>query len=254
MVFRRVEADRGIVWLRQSFELIRSNPGPFLLMGLVLAVLTMIPLLGFLAFAVFAQTLYGGIMFAADRQRRGEPAEFEHLFTAFRQPGKLPKMLALCLPGLAAGVLLTILAAWMLGGALLAGGLGSVATDQPEALALSLGTSGLVFVVIALAVGLLAYAAVFFATPNVMLREAAPLEAIKQSLMACRDNLAALLMFLLAVFVISFLLSLVLSWIPLLGSMLLITVLLPWVTIAVYFAHRDVFGDAANAPPPQIEV
>lgn len=254
MSYRKVEAERGIVWLRQSFDLIRGNPAPFLLMGLVLAVLTMIPLIGLLALAVFAQTLYGGVMYAADQQTKGHNAEFDHLFAGFRQAEKLPRLLALCLPGVAAGIVLTMLAVTVLGGALLAGGLGTAATEQPEALALSLGGAGLMFLVLALAIGLFAYAAVFFATPNVMLSNAAPFDAIKQSLLACRDNLAALLMFVLAAFFISFLLSLVLSFLPMIGSALLITVLLPWVNVAAYFAYRDVFAASADTAPPQLEM
>ena len=254
---RRVSAERGLQWLRQSFELIRSNPKPFLLMGLVLSILAMVPLLGLVAFAVFGQALYGGVMRAADLQHRGEQAELEHLMSAFKQPGKLPKMLALCLPGIAAGVVLTILAFWLLGGALLAGGVSS-ANEHPEAMLMALGGAGLFFLLLAMAIGLFAYAAVFFATPRVMLHDAEPFDAIKQSLAACRDNLGALVVFLLALFFATLLLSLFFSLLPWIGGLLLMTVLLPWVNVAVYFAYLDVFGAASGEPaiaaPPTFEM
>ena len=254
---RKVSAERGLQWLRQSFELIRANPSPFLLMGLSLSILAVVPLLGFVAFAVFGQALYGGLMRAADLQRRGENAEFEHLLSAFKQPGKLPKMLVLCLPGIAAGIVLTILAFWLLGGALLAGGVSS-ANEHPEAVLMALGGAGLLFLLLAMAIGLFAYAAVFFATPQVMLHDAEPLGAIKQSLAACRDNLGALLVFLALLFFSTLLLSLIFSLLPWIGGLVLMTVLLPWVNVAVYFAYLDVFGNAsgdpATAAPPTFEM
>jgi hypothetical protein len=97
MSYRSVEAGRGASWIREGYELVMRNPGVFLTMALILAVLQAIPLLN-LAMVVLGAALFGGFLWAMREQDAGRPAELRHLFTAFQVPGKLGPMIVLCLP------------------------------------------------------------------------------------------------------------------------------------------------------------
>ncbi|MCK7593640.1 BPSS1780 family membrane protein [Pseudomarimonas salicorniae] len=247
MNIRRVDAGQGIAWLTESVQLLLKNPAPFALMGLVIAAVLLVPLLGSLAMAIAGPALYGGIMFAAREESAGRKADFQHLFAAFQQPGKAGPMLTLCLPGVVAGLTVLVLGVVFIGSALLAAGV-SAAADADALAGASLGAGGLVFVLLALAVGLFAYALVFFATPRVMLDGIEPITAMKESLRACLANWAAVLVFVVVLAVVAIVASLLLGWVPLLGHLLITVVLVPVVSTAIFFASREVFGTGA-APP-----
>ncbi len=252
MSIRRVEARQGLEWLLQAARLMAAQPAPYLMMGLALTVLGAIPLLGAVALVVFGPAFNGGLMLAAREQQAGRVPEFGHLVAAFRIPGKLPPMLALCLPGLAAGVVFVLLALIVAGGALLGGA--KLTPGEPGA---GLGGAVLVLLILAAALGLVAYALVFFATARVMLDDLPALAAMRESLSACLANPAALLIFL------SGLLSLVMAvlllfagWLPLLAQMLIGAVISPWVAVATLMARQDVIATTGRgdeeAPPPVI--
>lgn len=241
MSFQRVPAGNGVQWLTEAVQLILSNPLPFALMGLVVAVIAMVPFLGALALAVLAPALYGGVMFAAREQSAGRRADFPQLFQAFREEGKLPRMLMLCLPGLVAGIAIVLLMAMLLGGALLGAGMTGATGGDGTALGLGLGVGGVVVGILALALGLLAGALTFFATPRVMLDAAEPIPAMKDSLQACLANLGACAVFAVLVIVGVLLASLVLGMIPLVGHLLLMVVLVPVLSVAAFVAWRQVY-------------
>ena len=176
MTYRKVGAGRGVEWLKDSVQLLLKNPAPFALMGLLMAVIMAVPVLGGLALLVLGPALYAGFMVAARNQQASAPVEFTQLFAAFQQEGKLPKMLALCLPAVAAMIILGILAAVVIGGAMLGGGLSAASGSDAFAMA-ALGGGGIVFVLIALAVGFVAHALVFFAIPRVMFDDIEPFAA-----------------------------------------------------------------------------
>ena len=268
MNIRRVDAGQGIAWLTESIQLLLKNPLPFALMGGVIAVLLQLPLIGALTMAIAGPALYGGIMFAAREEGAGRSADFAHLLTAFQQPGKAGPMLTLCLPGVAAGLVIMLLGVIFIGGALVAAGV-SAAADSDALAGLSVGFGGLLFLLLAIGVGLFAYALVFFATPRVMLEGVEPMAAMKESLQACAANWAPVLLFVLVLAAAGILGGLLLGWIPLLGPIVLTGVLVPVVSVAILFASRDVFGtDIASgstgepadgdgeppAPPPSVEV
>jgi len=249
LAFRNVAADRGVRWLVDAVGLIATNPQPFLLMGAVIGALAVLPLLGPLLLGIFGPALYAGIVHAAREQAAGRSARFEHLFTAFNVPGKLPKLLLLAVPGIAAGIVLAVLLAVAIGGALVNAG------DDPAQVAAALGEGAPIVLLLALPIGLLSYALVFFAVPRVMLDDAEPFTAIGESLRACIGNAGAFLLFVASLFAGAMLLSLLLAWMPtLLGQLVLMSLLTPIVSTALLFAHRDVFGGDAgrDMPPPPV--
>lgn len=262
MPYKKVDAGRGIAWLTESVELLLKNPGPFVLMGLVVAMTAAVPVLGALALSVCGPALNGGVIFAAREQAAGRPADFKQLFQAFQDSDRLPKMLLLCLPGLAAGVVISVLAVILIGGALVAAGV-SAAADSEALAAITLGSGGLMFFAIAMALGLAAYALVFFATPRVMLGRAEPFEAMKESFSAALVNALPIITFVVALMLAVLLLSMVLSIVSsLIAQLAVVTFAFPVAATAMGLAYHDVYGstDAGSAsgdappPPPSIEV
>lgn len=258
MSHQSVPAGNGLQWLTEAVQLVLRNPGPFALMGLIVAVIAVLPMVGSLALVVLGPALYGGIMFAARERQAGRPADFQHLFQAFREEGKLVKMILLCLPGIIAGVAIVALAVVMFGGAILA----AMGTGSAEsAMGAGLGLSALLFVPLAIAIGLASFALTFFATPNVMLGGAEPIAAMKDSLAACLANLGAVLLFLILMAGAVVVLSLVLIWIPLLGQLAVTTVVVPVFCVASFLAWRQVYlhditqevPAPAPPPPPSLE-
>lgn len=254
MSFQRVPAGNGLKWLSDGISLILKNPAPFALMGLLLAVLAMVPLLGNIGLLVLGPALFGGIMYAAREQEAGRNADFKHLFQVFQQEGKLGPMLMLCLPAVFAAAVLAILAFVVIGGALLGAGV-SNASGSSTALGLGLGFGGLVFALLAIAVMLVTYALTFFATPRVMFDAIEPMAAMKESLQACLANLGAFLVFMLVLGGLTMVVGFVLAFIPLLGMLALYTALFPIAAVGVYFGWRDAYGRRITqefpAQPPQ---
>ena len=246
MSLRHVAADSALRWIGDALRTVFANPAPFLLMGLVVAVAAVVPVIGALALAILGPALYGGIVFATREQHAGRGADFQHLFRGFQQPGALPRLLLLCLPGIAAGIVVVVLLVLLLGSALVGAGGGDA-----SALGAGLGAGGLLFVLLALAIGLAAYALVFFAVPQVMLTGAEPIAAMGDSLRACLGNAGAFLLFFFLLLLSTMGLSLLVAWLPtLLGQLLAMTLLVPVVSAALYFAWRDVYGEADVAAPP----
>lgn len=256
MNINRLDAGQGVAWITQAAQLLLRNPTPFALMGLVVAVGAMVPVLGGLALAIFGPALNGGIMTAARDQAAGRTVDFQQLFEAFRQPGKLPKMVMLCLPAVIAGGIVVVLAVLLIGSALLAAGV-SAATDANALAGISLGFGGLLFAALALAIGLAAFALVFFATTRVMLHGVEPVQAMKDSWQASLANVGPLLIYLVLLFVSMLVLHMVFGWISvLLTQLALVTVYTPLAATAMLLASEQVFGSEQppSAPPPVIEV
>lgn len=261
MAFRKVAADSSIRWIGDAFRLIKGNPAPFLLMGLVIGVVALVPVIGTLTLAIIGPALYAGIVYATREQATGRAADFQHLFVGFQQPGKLPRLLMLCLPGIAAGLLLAVLLMIFVGGALVSAGV-SAATDSDAIGALGIGGTGFVVLLLAMVVGIAAYAVVFFAIPRVMLTDVEPIEAMRDSFRASLANVGAFLLFIGAVFLGAMVVSLLTGWISsVVAQLVATTVLIPLVSATLYFAYRDVYRDditqelpSAPSPPPSIEV
>lgn len=261
MSFQQVPAGNGLQWLTGAVTLILRNPVPFALMGLVIGVIAMVPILGGLALMVLGPALYGGIMYAANEQESGRNADFAQLFQAFREEGKIGKMIMLCLPGIAAAIIISILAVFFIGGALL-GAAGASAADAGAMAGALFGVGGLIFLLLALAIGLFSYALTLFATPQVMLTGADPIPAMKESLNACLANVGAVVVFMAVMFGATLVLAIVLGLIPFIGHLILTVALIPVISVACYQAWRQVYRrditqelpPAMPPTPPSVEV
>jgi uncharacterized membrane protein len=253
MAFQKVPAGNGLKWITDAVNLILKNPLPFVLMGLVFAVIGLVPFLGALALLVLGPALNGGIIFAAREEEAGRKADFQQLFQAFREEGKLVKMLILCLPMVAALVVVLVLGAIAFGGALLGAGLASNSSSAGSAFGAGLGLGMLLLVLVGLAIGVVCYALTFFAVPRVMLESTDPVPAMKDSAQACLANIGAVLLYAVLVLVAFVLVSMVLALIPILGQLIVTTALVPFAAVASYLAYSDVYvrqHDITQELPP----
>jgi len=250
MSFGKVEAGSGLSWLTEAVGLVFKNPVAFLVMGLIMAVISFIPILGSLAMTIAGPALLGGLVFAAREESEGRKAEIPHLFRAFQEPGKIGPMLLLCLPSIAGGVLLLILGMIFGIGALLGGGL-SAANGSSGIGWGALGGGFMILILLALVIGFVIYALQFFAIPKVMLEGAEPFAAMKESLSACLANIGAIILYAIILIVAFCVLGLVLSIIPILGWLALVAAGSAVGGCAQYLAYRQVYaGTASSVPPP----
>lgn len=252
MSFRKVEAGSGVNWLTEGFRIIMANPAAFLVMGLILAVVNFIPILGGLVLTICGPALIGGIVYAAREQAEGSKAEIAHLFRAFQEPGKIGPMLLLCLPAIVGGAVLLICAFVFGIGALIGGGLSAASSSSTSALVGGLGGGAFVLLLIAMGLMFLIYALQFFAVPRVMLDGVEPFAAMKESLSACLANVGAFLVFAIVLFVSFVVLAIALMLVPILGWLALVTVATVVYACAEYVAWRQVYGAAAGSVPPPV--
>lgn len=238
MTHQRVNAAAGWQWFTLGWGLFTRSPGLWIVLALVFAivyfVLSWIPLIGPLAAAVLAPALFGGMIHGARELDGGRTLDIAHLFQAFRDSGRAGPMLILGLVPLGASIVMAVLAAILVGGAMGMGGTGGM--HGPEGPMMGVfAVGGFVFLAASLVLGLATGALLMFAIPRVMLNLATPVDALTQSAVAVRDNLAAFLLFAGVYIVLA-----IVAMIPFgLGFL----VLLPVVAGAVHAAHRQVFGD-----------
>lgn len=253
MSFGKVDAGSGVNWLTEGIRLVMANPVAFLVMGLILAVINFIPILGGLVLTICGPALIGGIVYAAREQAEGRKAEIPHLFRAFQEPGKIGPMLLLCLPAVVGGAVLLVCGFVFGLGALIGGGL-SAASGSGSGLGGAIGGGVFVLLLIAIALMFLIYALQFFAVPRVMLEGAEPFAAMKESLSACLANIGAFLVFGVVLLVAFIVLAIVLMLVPILGWLALVTAASVVFACAEYVAWRQVYaGTATRMPPPAPE-
>jgi hypothetical protein len=249
MSFAKVEAGKGVAWLTEGVRLVTANPVAFLVMGLIVAVINLIPVLGGLALMICGPAFLGGIVYAAREEAEGRKAEIPHLFRAFQEPGKIGPMLLLCLPTVA-GAVVVVVCGLVFGLGALIGGL-SGAADSTTGLG-ALGGGLFLLLLIGVAVTFVIYALQFFAVPRVMLDGMEPFAAMKESLNACLANAGAFIVFGVVLVVAFIVLGIVLTIIPFLGWLALAMAMTVVFACGEYAAWREVFAGstATTAPPP----
>lgn len=228
-----VDAGRGLAWWTEAWPLFTRAAGMWIVLTLVLLVIFLvlgaIPLLGGLAISLLTPVFGGGLMLAARKVEAGAPLGFGDLFAGFR--AKFAPLLTLGALLLIAGIVTTAIAAMLGLGALLGVMTGGMA-QSPSAVLATLGT-GMVGLLVALALGLLVAMAYWFAPALVVLRDAAPVAALKASFAGCLRNVLPML-----VYSVLYLVAAIVASIPFgLGWI----VLLPVLVLTLYTSYRDVF-------------
>ena len=230
---RAVDAGRGWAWIADGFELFKKQPGTWIGMVLVLFVimvaLSVIPVLGAIATFLLMPVFTAGMMLGCQSLQRDGTLEIGHLLAGFKtQAGNLVVVGALAIVGWII-VMLPVIA--IVGtGAFLGAARGDAAGIG------AIGASFMLALLVALALSILVYMALWFAPALVALRGAAPVAALKQSFAGCLKNIIPFLIYGVVVFVLS-----VLATIPLALGWL---VLGPVLVASVYVAYRDIYGEA----------
>lgn len=266
---RKVPATAGAEWLLGGFSLLRKAPLALGLLGLVwggvsaLASVTGQLWLS-LVVALLGPVLFAGVIYAVREVDLGRHASPGHLLQGVRE-GKAVQLLAMLLPQLAAIIVLAVLLVVMIGSEqlqVIVQVMEQIQTNPDPELAKSLpGGRMLGWLLLALVVGVVAGFFTFVAIPNVMFTAQGAFASMATSFRACVRNLPALIvmvvLLLISLFAISIaanLLILLLTWAigqqpaMFIGQLLMMAVLLPVMAGTVYYAWRQMLGDAAALP------
>lgn len=266
---RKVPASAGAEWLLGGFSLLRKAPLALGLLGLIwggvsaLASVTGQLWLS-LVVALLGPILFAGVVFAAREVDLGRRASPRHLLQGVSE-GKVLPLLAMLLPQLAAIVVLALLLVAMIGGEqlqLIVKVMEQIQTNPDPELAKTLpGGRMLGWLLLALVVGVVAGFFTFVAIPSVMFTGDGAFASMLSSLRACLRNLPALIVMIVLLLISLFALSLavqlvilVLTWAigqqpaTFIGQLLMMAVLLPVMAGTVYFAWRQMLGDAEALP------
>ena len=228
---RPVAAGRGWAWIAEGFELFRRQPGAWIALILVAALifiaLALVPLLGSLAAMVLAPVFAGGFVLAAREEDQGRGVELGHLFAGFRAHFGTLASVGLIYLGVTVAIALVV-------GLLTGAGVWTlVVSGADPASVAGAGVTVLLAFLVMLALLLPVFMALWFAPALVMFHEHAAAEAMKASFVACLRNIVPVLLYSVIVFLLSMLASIPfgLGWL----------VLGPVLAASLYTGYRDIF-------------
>jgi uncharacterized membrane protein len=229
---RAVEAGRGWSWIAEGFELFRREPGPWIALIVVAALifigLALVPFLGSLAAMVLAPVFAAGFVIACREEEEGRGVQVGHLFAGFRSHFGTLASIGLIYLGITVAIALVVGLAtgagmWTL--------LGSGEAD-PSTVA-GAGLTVLLAFLVMLALLLPVFMALWFAPALVVFHERSAGEAMKASFIACLRNIVPFLLYGVIALVLGMLASIPfgLGWL----------VLGPVLGASLYTGYRDIF-------------
>ena len=235
MEAKTVDVSRGIVWFSGGWRIFMKNPGLWVVLGVIMlaivAVLSIIPILGVLALSLITPVLTAGLLYAAREADEGRALDVLHLFQGFRERDKLTPLLSL--GGIVlAGFVLSVAVAFLVGGASVVTFMMGASPEMMRGAAAGM----LVALLAGLAVQLVVVLALVYAVPLVMFRGVPAGRAMGSSLRANLRNVLPLL-----VFGVIYLFIAVLATLPLLLGWL---VLLPVSAGTLYRSYKDLYEPA----------
>jgi len=230
---RAVAAGQGWAWVTGAFDLFKKQPGIWIaivvVLFVILLVLAFIPLLGTVATCLLLPVFTGGLMLGCQSVERNGSLEIGHLFAGFKEhTGNLIVLGALTILALIVVMIPVVLIVGV--GAFF----GVLRGDVVGAVAM--GGSFMIAWLVAMALSVPVYMALWFAPALVVLRGVAPVAAIKQSFSGCLKNIIPFLIYGIVMLVLS-----VAATVPFLLGWL---VLGPVLVASVYVAYRDLYGDS----------
>jgi hypothetical protein len=228
---RAVGAGQGWTWIAEGFGLFRKAPGIWIaavvILFVILIVLAFIPLLGAVATFLVMPVFVGGLLLGCRALQGGGELELAHLFAGFKeQTGNLIVVGALAI---GAWIIVMIPVVLIVGtGAVMALLRGDAAG------AAAMGGGVMLAWLVALALSIPIYMALWFAPALVVLRGMAPVAALQESFFGCLKNILPFLVYSIVLMVLGIVASIPLG----LGWL----VLGPTLIASVYVSYRDIFG------------
>jgi len=225
-----VAAGRGWGWIADGFGLFKKQPGTWILITIVLGILFiamgLVPVLGALATWVLYPVFAGGIMLGCHAAAQGGEIGVGHIFAGFKN--RAGGLVVIGLLSIVAWIVV-MLPVFIVAGA---GVFFGTMRGDPQAMA-AIGPSVVLAWLVALALAVPVYMALWFAPALVTLRELPPVEALKQSFRGCLRNVVPFLVYGIVVMILT-----VLAAIPF-GLGLL--VMMPVIMASVYVAYGEIF-------------
>jgi len=224
-----------LTWISDAWNLFKRKPLEWVLFFLVCMVTNILlqkilPFVGSLIVPFIMILLTAGLIYACDRFRREGSFTFGDFFTAFTQHPRPLLMLGLFSLGFL--ILLLIIMVVFFSGAMLGGvgHLNSASTEMNFEIGMVFVGTLLIFVA-----SFIYIMAMWFAPALVMLHNIEPVEALKMSFFAWRNNILPGIVFLTVMNTLIFI-----SSIPF-GLGLLVTI--PMLNLCYYISYRSVFFD-----------
>ncbi len=230
---RKLAAGRGVAWLSEAWTIFRQSPGTWVLIFVVFLVVTLlfaIVPLGGLVSSVAYPAVAAGLMLGCRELEQGGDLRLGHLFEGFkRNAGNLILVGVLYLVGgmavgFTVGIGMALAIPTLMGGPLAADGIENLTRLAPIFL--------LVFLVAA-ALMLPLFMAIWFAPALVIFHDLQPTAAMKASFKACLKNFVPFITYGLA--------GMLLAIVALLPFGLGLLVFGPLMWISMYTGYRDIF-------------
>lgn len=261
---RKVRAGAGAEWLLGGVALLRKAPLTLGLLGVIWGGLSTLASLSgqlwlSLLLGVLGPVLFAGFIYASREVDQERPASPAHLLQGFRD-GKVPQLLAMLLPQVAALAVAMVLLVAMVGTQELVR-ISELMVElqvNPDPVLVESLPLGRLFgwMIAALLVSVVAGFFTFVAIPEVMFTDRGAFAAMGLSFRACLRNVGALLVLLVLLVIAMVALSLALQLVGMvltlaIGAMasmfvvqvLLMAILLPVMSGAAYLAWRQMIGD-----------
>ncbi|TQV74999.1 hypothetical protein FLL45_08640 [Aliikangiella marina] len=226
-----VDAGRGWGWIADGFGFFKKNPGAWILTTIVwfivIIAVNLLPIIGMIFFSLTFYVFIAGLMIGCRAQDEGKPFEVSHLFAGFKKnAGRIVLM------SLAVNIISMLVMILTMGTAYFNLMMGDEAATQ--AMASDLTGFWLSFL-IAMALMLPLFMAVWFAPVLIVLHDAPLVEAMKMSFFGCLKNILPFLIF--------GIISLVFYIIALIPIALGLLVFVPTMFAAMYVAYKDIYID-----------
>jgi hypothetical protein len=229
---RTLAPERGWRWIVEGFELFRREPGPWIALIVVAALifigLSLVPFLGSLVAMVLAPVFAAGFVIACREQVEGRGVQVGQLFAGFREHfGPLVTVGLLYLGATIAIALVVGLATgagmWTLLGS------GETGPGQVAGAGLTIALAFLLMMALLVPV----FMALWFAPPLVVFHGQSAAQAMKASFVACLKNIVPFLVYGVLTFLLAILASIPfgLGWL----------VLGPVLAGSLYAGYRDIF-------------
>ncbi len=232
--------DRGMAWWSAGFSLFSKSAltwiGITLLMFVIFAAFSLIPVIGGIASQVLAPVFLAGLMSGSRALKEGKELNINFLFTGFsKNTGQLVKLGIIYMLGIL--VIIFILAVLVMG---IPGGrevIGNLQTGDPESM-----RSSFQFFMIVILIGTALYIpllmAYWFAPALVMLDDMPPIMALQSSFKACLYNILP--------FTLYGLFGLVFCVIATIPFGLGYIILTPVVVTSIYAAYEEIYAESSK--------